>query len=129
MLEKISFNKVTPILTISGLYFWGYAQFFTGFSLFNLAWKQSNTDYYFQRNAGTGAKFYPIPVKSKYFNPYIGCSISTFRYRKDNAATLLMTEYPFLFGLTYSFKRGMLEIGGFIIMQTSMNTIYQIMKK
>ena len=111
-LEKFNFrNKVSPTITITGLHFWGHAEFFTGFSFLNISVGKSSTNYLFNRSAGTGAKFFPFALKAKTLRPYIGFSIAGFKYKKDEAATYRRVEYPVLFGLTYSFKRGMLEFG------------------
>ena len=111
-LEKFNFrNKVSPTITITGLHFWGHAEFFTGFSFLNISLGKSTTNYLFNRSAGTGAKFFPFALKAKTLRPYAGFSIAGFKYKKDEAATFRRVECPVLFGLTYSFKRGMLEFG------------------
>ncbi|MBC7486153.1 MAG: hypothetical protein H7282_05325 [Cytophagaceae bacterium] len=111
-LEKFYFrNKVTPVITITGLHFWGHAEFFTGFSLLNFHFGKASADYLFTRSAGTGAKYFPWAITSGGFRPYIGMSIAGFKYKQGEAAVLGRVEYPLLLGLTYSFKRGMFELG------------------
>ncbi len=111
-LEKFYFrNKVSPTITITGLHFWGHAEFFTGFSFLNISLGKSSTNYLFNRSAGTGAKIFPFALKTNRLRPFAGFSVAAFKYKKDDAATFRRVEYPVLFGLTYSFKRGMLELG------------------
>lgn len=112
-LEKFYFrNKVTPVITITGLHFWGHAEFFTGFSLLNFDFGKASTNYLFSRSAGTGAKYFPWAITSGGFRPYVGLSIAGFKYKQDDGAVFRRVEYPLLLGLTYSFKRGIFELGG-----------------
>ncbi len=112
-LEEFRFrNKVTPVFTITGLHFWGHAEFFTGFSLLNVEFGNATTNYVFKRSAGTGAKIFPWALRAKTLRPYLGFSIAGFKYKKDDAATFRRVEYPLMFGLTYSFYHGMIEFGG-----------------
>lgn len=112
-LEKFKFrDKITPVITITGLHFWGHAEFFTGFSLLNIAFGKAATDYVFKRSAGTGAKFFPWALRANTLRPFLGFSIAGFKYKKEEAATYRRVEYPLLFGLTYSFHHGMIELGG-----------------
>ncbi len=109
--NKFTFgNSVTPVISITGLHFWGRAEFFTSISLPSINFSDDEP-FSFSRYAGTGFKYFILPVHKHRLSPYIGSSIGAFSYRLDNAATFKRVEFPLLAGLTYTFNRGLLEIG------------------
>lgn len=110
-LEKLTFgNTVTPVISITGLHFWGRAEFFTSISL--PSWSLDKTQpFSFSRYAGTGFKFFVLPIRKKGLSPYVGSSIGAFAFKVDDAATLKRVEFPVLAGITYSFNHGLLEAG------------------
>jgi hypothetical protein len=110
-LEKVNFgNMVSPFVSVSGLHFWGRAEFFTSFSLPSIS-LDNDKSFFFLRSAGTGFKYFIIPVRHNVVSPYIGLSIGSFTYRIDNAAKFTRLEFPLLAGLAYSFKYGFIELG------------------
>lgn len=126
VLEKYRFGtNLTPIITITGLHFWGRAEFFTGFSLPSIG-SSNNSNVLFRRYAGTGAKIFLLPIKDHAFRPYIGSAIAGFEFRKENGPTYKRVQYPVLLGLTYSFNHGLLEIGASYYL--SKNKVYPISK-
>jgi hypothetical protein len=109
--ERFSIGgNINPIITITGLHFWGHAEFFTGFSLPNIP-ISGDKSYSFRRFAGTGAKIFPLAIKQYGFRPYLGMAIAAFSFQNESGPTYKRVEYPILLGLTYSFKHGLLELG------------------
>jgi len=112
LLEKIPIgNSISPVISITGLHFWGHAEFFTGFSLGNISTLKKEGDHVFKRSGATGGKFFPWQIRTNRLCPYIGASISTFSYKQGQGALYKRVDYPILVGLSYSFKRGLLEAG------------------
>ncbi|HRJ29929.1 MAG TPA: hypothetical protein PLV21_06675 [Cyclobacteriaceae bacterium] len=110
-LEKVDFgNMVSPFISVSGLHFWGRAEFFTCFSLRSIS-LDNDKSFFFLRSPGTGFKYFVIPVRHNVVSPYIGMSIGSFTYRIDNAAKFTRLEFPLLAGVAYSFKYGFIELG------------------
>ena len=110
-IEKFNFgSSITPVFTITGLHFWGHAEFFTGFALptINL---DKNSSYSFSRSAGTGFKFFPLQIREKHLTPFFGSAVSSFAYKLGEAVKFKRIEFPVNFGLTYSFKHGLIELG------------------
>jgi hypothetical protein len=104
--ERFSIGgNINPIITITGLHFWGHAEFFTGFSL------SGDKPYSFRRFAGTGAKIFPLAIKQFGLRPYVGMAIAGFSFQNESGPKYKRIEYPALLGLTYSFKHGLLELG------------------
>jgi hypothetical protein len=109
--EKFYFsNSLTPMISITGLHFWGHAEFFTGFALPSIELNK-HQDYSFTRSAGTGFKLFPLRIMHNTFRPFIGTSVSAFNYKQGEATHFKRIEKPILFGLTYSFKHGLIELG------------------
>ncbi|HTJ48469.1 MAG TPA: hypothetical protein VL443_03365 [Cyclobacteriaceae bacterium] len=110
-LEKFTLGTgMSPVISITGLHFWGHAEFFTGFSLPSISIHKTS-DYSFSRSAGTGFKIFPIQIREKRIAPYFGISLSSFSYKLQDAVTYKRIETPLLAGVTYSFKHGLLELG------------------
>jgi hypothetical protein len=109
--ERFKLNSnFTPVISISGLHFWGHMEFFTGFALRSTDLKPSSV-YSFSRTAGTGFKVFPFQIRERGIRPFIGTSISSFSYQHQDAVRYRRLEAPLMFGLTYSFKHGLVEIG------------------
>jgi len=112
-LEKTKFgNIISPTFSITGLHFWGHAEFFTGFTFKTINLNSSANKIEYNRSSATGAKIFPWSVNKHTLVPYLGFSVSSFSFKQDQGVELNRIEYPLLFGLTYRFKKGMLEIGG-----------------
>lgn len=117
-LEKISIgNDVVPVISITGMHFWGHAEFFTSFSLDRD--KNDNAYSSFHRFGSTGGKYFPIRVKEKRLVPFVGMSLSSFSYQQGNGPKIRRLDYPILTGLTYNFKRGAFEMGSNFHFQTN----------
>lgn len=111
-LNKINIgNNIDPVISITGLHFWGHAEFFTGFSLGNIHLGEKNSPYTYKRSGATGAKIFPWAIKKKTLRPYMGFAISSFAYQQNEGTKYQRVDFPILAGLTYSFKHGLLEIG------------------
>jgi hypothetical protein len=111
-LEKIHFGSdISPVISITGLHFWGHAEFFTGFSLGNIALNNSRLPYHYKRSGATGAKYFPWAIQEHKIRPYIGMAVATFAYQQNDGVNYKRVDYPLLLGLTYAFKHGLLEIG------------------
>ncbi len=110
-IEKFNFgSSITPVFTITGLHFWGHAEFFTGFALptINL---DNNSSYSFSRSAGTGFKIFPLQIRERRLTPFFGSAVSSFAYKLGEGVKFKRIEFPVNFGLTYSFKHGLIELG------------------
>ena len=111
-LEKFAIgNDLAPSISITGLHFWGRVEFFTGFSLGNIDVGASGRGGDYFRAAATGAKFFPIRLKGGKLRPFLGVALSTFSYQQGEGVKMKRVDYPILAGFTYTFKRGLLELG------------------
>ncbi|MEM8566793.1 MAG: hypothetical protein AAGF85_10055 [Bacteroidota bacterium] len=85
-IDRTSFEgALTPRLTIGGIHFWGHADFYVTFPL-NFATIRNNPNGFetlkFSQGIETGARFYPLKLKSGRFSPFMGISFNTFNYRQ-----------------------------------------------
>lgn len=111
-LQKIPLGKtLAPAISITGLHFWGHAEFFTTFSLPDIDLVKDATHGEYQRFSNTGFKYFIKPVRISKLSPYIGMSLSSFSFKQANGVQMKRADGSLLGGLTYSFKKGMLEIG------------------
>ena len=110
-LEKVAFDpSLSPVISISGLHFWGHAEFFTGFSVGTISLGNTSPVNY-KRNGSTGFKVFPWAIRDHSIRPYIGAAVSTYHFQQGEGVIYKRADYPLMFGLTYTFKKGLLEIG------------------
>lgn len=111
-LQRIPIGKsFAPAISIAGLHFWGRAEFFTTFSLPDIDLVKDKTHGEYQRFSSTGFKYFIRPVRTNTLSPYLGMSLSSFSYKQAAGVQMKRADGSFLGGLTWLFKRGMLEIG------------------
>lgn len=111
-LQKIPIGKTfAPAISITGLHFWGHAEFFTTFSLPDIDLVKDATHGEYQRFSSTGFKYFARSVRIGKLSPYIGMSLSSFSFKQADGVQMKRADGSLLGGLAYSFKKGMLEIG------------------
>lgn len=112
-LEKIPIgNALSPTVSITGLHFWGRAEFFTSFSLPDINLGRNKNAGRYQRFGATGFKVFVPAVQINKPSPFVGMSLASFAYKQSDGTTMKRADGSLLFGLTYSFRKGLLEIGG-----------------
>ena len=104
-------NSFSPTISITGLHFWGHAEFFTSFSLpdIDLSGDTAHGDY--KRFGATGFKIFPWPIRMNKLRPYLGMALSSFSYEQGDGVSYKHADGSILAGLTYSFRKGLLELG------------------
>lgn len=105
-------NTLSPTISITGLHFWGHTEFFTSFSLPDIHLSRQKTSGEYQRFGSTGFKLFIPAVRINKPSPYIGMSLASFSYKQGDGVSMKRADCSLLFGLTYSFRKGLLEIGG-----------------
>lgn len=121
-LEKVKLgNVVSPTISITGLHFWGHAEFFTGFSVGQISLAKNGDEFKFKRSAATGGKYFPLALQTGKLRPYIGSALSSYAYQQANGSKYRRAENPWLLGATYLFKRGLLEVGAIYHYQNKLN--------
>lgn len=93
-----------PNLTIGGIHFWGYADFYVTFPLTNMVLNShQQRDFQLSESAVTGARFMPLAYKKGRFTPYLGAAWSVFNFKQGLSASL---ESPQLSKNTLRFDVG-----------------------
>lgn len=118
-LQKYTFNDMLrPRFTISGLHFWGHAEFYVTIPFGNLLdRKVSEAVFNYSNSVETGLKYYPWRIEQHQLRPYIGCSLNTVSFQQtiraeSQGAYLLKARTPLHFGCTFNYKNSLLELGG-----------------
>lgn len=114
--EHLFPSSITPRFTISGLHFWGHADFYITLPIANLlSQKIDENSVFFTSGAETGAKIYPWRIKENRFAPFVGISWNLSRFHLDRTETdrtsLLQSKSPLQFGVTYRKGDKLFEIG------------------
>jgi len=114
-------NNFIPRLTIGGIHFWGHADFYVSFPIgVNITNKPANTNMYSLRESiESGAKFYPLAMKSGKIRPYIGVSFQPFIFRyasagtnfRNGAPTFQRMNTPLHLGISYTTKNTIISFG------------------
>lgn len=104
-------NNLSPSISITGLHFWGHAEFFTSFSLPDIKLSPDSRYGDFQRFSFTGFKIFPRALQPGKASPYAGMALSSFSYRQDEGAKFRHADGAILAGITYPFRHGLLELG------------------
>ncbi|MEM7106707.1 MAG: hypothetical protein AAF519_00680 [Bacteroidota bacterium] len=113
-LQRSSFGgALTPRLTIGGIHFWGHADFYVTFPL-NFVSIRNNPGGFetlkFSQGIETGARIYPLKLKTGRLSPFVGISFNTFNFQqlreeddfKEGAPTFQQIVAPLEVGLTYT---------------------------
>jgi len=117
-LEKYNYgNTLIPRFTMSGLHFWGHAEFYLHIPLAHLnlsKHKQVKTD--FSTAVETGLKIYPWRIEHHKWRPFIGLSMNTVYFRQSNdvvgnGTNIIKTRVPIHAGLTFNHKSSLIELG------------------
>ena len=114
ILRETSFqNAITPRLTIGGIHFWGYTDFYVTFPLNFASIRDTPSEFEtleFRQGIETGARFYPLKLQPGRVSPFAGISFNTTSYRQElngtnfSEGTPLHQQVvgPLEFGLTYT---------------------------
>ena len=115
-LQEASFqNAITPRLTIGGIHFWGYADFYITFPLNFAAIRDTPSQFEtlsFRQGIETGARIYPLKLQPGRISPFAGISFNTFNYQQELKESNFSQEAPIHnqvvapleFGFTYTTK-------------------------
>ncbi|MEL6654562.1 MAG: hypothetical protein AAFQ87_27555, partial [Bacteroidota bacterium] len=76
-------NVLEPRLTLSGLHFWGYAEFYVSFPLRGIQLSTNDeVAFSYSSSVETGGRFYPTQIQHGKLAPYIGLSFNSNFYRQ-----------------------------------------------
>ena len=104
-------STLSPSISITGLHFWGHAEFFTSFSLPDIKLSSGSRYGEFQRFSFTGFKIFPRAIQPGKPSPYAGMALSSFSYRQGEGTKFRHADGAILAGITYPLKHGLLELG------------------
>ncbi len=111
-------NSLEPRLTISGLHFWGYAEFYVSFPLPGADFKQNDqVASAYSTSVETGARVYPTQIEQGKLAPYLGLSFNTnffrqrFRESDEVGPAIQRSMIPLHAGLIYNHKSLLFEAG------------------
>ena len=83
--EKLDINGTTvPRIVLGGLHFWGHADFYIAIPLRVSSFESNNQEITYSSGVETVFKYYPWQLESKKIRPYIGLSVTPYRYKQDN---------------------------------------------
>jgi hypothetical protein len=84
-LTDFSFSPgITPRILISGLHFWGHADFYLAFPLRTLNLSKAPVAYRFNSGVETGARIFPWRIESGKLRPFAGISMNSTDFRQAN---------------------------------------------
>lgn len=117
-------STLLPRLTIGGIHFWGYTDFYVSFPLSFLARQaipQGFDDLEVYQGVETGMRVYPLKLQPQRISPFLGISFRRIRFAQEatesNSANGVPSYgriiYPVQFGLTYTTKRWHLSASGY----------------
>ncbi|MDX2283933.1 MAG: hypothetical protein NW241_07205 [Bacteroidia bacterium] len=75
-------GMITPRILISGLHFWGHADFYLAFPLASLRTGAVPVRYRYSSGVETGARFFPWPVTAGKIRPFAGVSMNGTDFRQ-----------------------------------------------
>ncbi|MEM6348217.1 MAG: hypothetical protein AAF927_30325 [Bacteroidota bacterium] len=111
-------NSLEPRLTISGLHFWGYAEFYVSFPISGIDFnKDDQVAKSYSTSVETGARVYPTQIEQGKIAPYLGLSFNNnfFRQRFRNSdevgPAIQRGMIPLHAGLIYNHKSLLFEAG------------------
>lgn len=109
-------QQLTPRFHISGLHFWGHADFYILLPIVNLLPQpEGNPETYYSTGPETGLKLYPWALRKNKLRPYAGISWNIIQYNQKTengqGTTLLKNQAPLQFGLSYHSGKNIFDIG------------------
>lgn len=122
----------TPRLTIGGIHFWGYADFYVSFPLSFLSYQDipdGLDDLEVYQGVETGVRVYPFPVEPQSLRPFVGISFRRLRFSQESEESDFnngVPNYgrftnPVQFGLTYTSDSWHLSLSGYYNFQNEFN--------
>jgi len=116
-LQEFDFKSgLAPRFYISGVHFWGHAEFFFSFQMGSLSKLMHNTtSYNFKQTDIFGTKIYPWPIQKKKVRPFIGATVSAVSYHQSSPGlkgpVVSRIKIPLIAGINYCTGRYLLEAG------------------
>ncbi len=109
--------RLTPRFYISGMHFWGHADFYINLPIVNILPAPENTpDVYYNSGPETGMKIYPWALREGKMRPYAGISWNLMQFNQSSddsdSPTLFKSQAPLQFGISYHGGNKILELGG-----------------
>ncbi|MEM9671321.1 MAG: hypothetical protein AAF992_01925 [Bacteroidota bacterium] len=113
-LRNTSFsNTFIPRITLGGIHFWGYADFYVTFPLSLLSWQNTPTvfeELSYSQGIETGMRIYPIKLQPDRVSPFVGLSFRSLSYQHtleegeytEGGARYRRMIAPLQFGATYT---------------------------
>lgn len=98
-------NQMMSRLIIGGTHFWGHADFFVAFPVYQL-----QTQGYRER-VESGFRFFPKPIENNKFRPYLGISHRAMTFSAGAGGTQFEHRLPLSAGVYYNRGRHLLEAG------------------
>ena len=112
---------LTSRFIIGGTHFWGHADFFVAFSVYQ--WMKSN----YRSGVETGARYFPWRIKSKRIAPFIGASWMTRSYQQDQGVNQIGHDFPLSLGFVYNRGNHLFECAA--VLSTKKHSRYYIQKE
>ena len=110
-------DSFSPRVTIGGLHFWGYADFYVSFPVYNNIFTQAvNTGgIHLYSGIETGFHFYPWQLKYNSLRPFIGISWIAFGFRQNfengsQGSSRSLHRFPIIAGLSYQNTWGQIDL-------------------
>lgn len=110
-------NILLPRFTISGLHFWGHAEFYVNIPIGNIKLSETESvETTFSTSVETGFKYYPWRIEQNKLRPFIGSSLNGlfFTQKSDfngSGTDLVQSRFPIHSGFTFNHKNSLLELG------------------
>ncbi|MEL7532983.1 MAG: hypothetical protein AAFN10_16825, partial [Bacteroidota bacterium] len=111
-------NSLEPRLTISGLHFWGYGEFYVSIPVAGIDLnKNQQVAKSYSTSVETGARVYPTQIRQGKVAPYVGVSFNNNYFRQrfrdsDEAGPAMQRKIiPIHAGLVYNHKALLFEAG------------------
>lgn len=98
-------NQMMGRLIIGGTHFWGHADFFIAFPVYQLQ-KQG-----YRERVETGFRFFPLAIENKTFRPYLGISHRVMSFSAGEGGTDFAHRLPLSAGLYYNRGGHLFEAG------------------
>lgn len=117
--EITSFNlpyQLTPRFHISGLHFWGHADFYIILPIVNvLPQSKDLPKTYYSTGPETGIKIYPWALRENTIRPYTGISWNIVLFNQSigdhKGTTLVRNQAPLHLGVSYHSGKNIIDIG------------------
>lgn len=119
--QELSFdlpNFTNSRFIIGGTHFWGHADFYIAFPLFNRKLKKENQNLQFNSGVETIFKYYPKRIEESKIRPYVGTGFSMYSFQQENTnwkygkgSAINQAKVPILLGFTLLKKNKLIELG------------------